>query len=79
MFILFLDLKKLALHPYIFVLVCYSEHWWIWVADVRKRRFYILDPYHKTCPSEVRMKLNKFVVSCFCSVFCILMFGCIYV
>ncbi|QHO45981.1 uncharacterized protein DS421_6g183410 [Arachis hypogaea] len=38
-----------------------EEHWWIWVADVRKRRFYILDPYHKTCPSEVRMKLNKFV------------------
>ncbi|RYQ99078.1 hypothetical protein Ahy_B07g086936 [Arachis hypogaea] len=47
MFIPFLDLKKLASHPY--------------VADVRKRKFYILDLYHKTCPSEARTKLNKFV------------------
>ncbi|KAL4329585.1 hypothetical protein AHAS_Ahas13G0314800 [Arachis hypogaea] len=61
MFIPFLDLKKLASHPYIFAPICYSEHWWLWVADVRKRKFYILDPYHKTCPSEARMKLNKFV------------------
>ncbi|QHO34314.1 uncharacterized protein DS421_9g265880 [Arachis hypogaea] len=45
----------------IFALVCYLDHWWIWVADVRKRNFYILDPYHKTCPFEARMKLNKFV------------------
>ncbi|QHO01797.1 uncharacterized protein DS421_13g418240 [Arachis hypogaea] len=61
MFIPFLDLKKLASHPYIFAPICYSEHWWLWVANVRKRKFYILDPYHKTCPSEARMKLNKFV------------------
>ncbi|RYR47611.1 hypothetical protein Ahy_A07g033554 [Arachis hypogaea] len=45
----------------IFAPVCYFDHWWLWVADVRKIKFYILDPYHKTCPSEVRMKLNKFV------------------
>ncbi|KAL4275625.1 hypothetical protein AHAS_Ahas20G0125900 [Arachis hypogaea] len=61
MFIPFLDRKKLASHPYIFAPVCYSEHWWIWVADVRKKKFYILDPYHKTCPSKPRMKLNKFI------------------
>ncbi|RYR26210.1 hypothetical protein Ahy_B02g060398 [Arachis hypogaea] len=45
----------------IFTPVCYSEHWWIWVTNARKRKFYILDLYHKTCPSETRMKLNKFV------------------
>ncbi|QHO20854.1 uncharacterized protein DS421_11g341600 [Arachis hypogaea] len=61
MFIPFLDLKKLASHPYILAPVCYSAHWWLWVADVRKRKFHILDPYHKTCPYEARMKLNKFV------------------
>ncbi|RYR01176.1 hypothetical protein Ahy_B06g080036 [Arachis hypogaea] len=65
MFIPFLDLKKLASHPYIFALVCYSNHWWLWVADARKRNFFILDPYHKTCPSDARMNLNKFIVSCF--------------
>ncbi|KAL4394092.1 hypothetical protein AHAS_Ahas02G0117400 [Arachis hypogaea] len=61
MFIPFLDLKKLASHPYIFAPVCYSNHWWLWVADARKRKFYILDPYHKTCPSDARMNLNKFI------------------
>ncbi|RYQ95914.1 hypothetical protein Ahy_B08g091298 [Arachis hypogaea] len=61
MFIPFLDLKKLASHPYIFALVCYVEHWWLWMTDVRKKNFCILDPYHKTCPSKPRMKLNKFI------------------
>ncbi|KAL4304715.1 hypothetical protein AHAS_Ahas16G0006000 [Arachis hypogaea] len=61
MFLPFLDWEKLASHPYIFVPVCYSHHWWMWVADVRKKKFYILDPYHKTCPSKDRMKLNKFI------------------
>ncbi|KAL4314774.1 hypothetical protein AHAS_Ahas15G0118700 [Arachis hypogaea] len=41
MFIPFLDLTKLASHPY--------------------KKFYILDPYHKECPSKARMKLNKFI------------------
>ncbi|KAL4286581.1 hypothetical protein AHAS_Ahas19G0100500 [Arachis hypogaea] len=54
MFIPFLDLKKLASHQYV-------KHWWIWVANVRKKKFYILDPYHKECPSKARMKLNTFV------------------
>ncbi|RYR04434.1 hypothetical protein Ahy_B06g084158 isoform A [Arachis hypogaea] len=62
MFIPFLDRKNLASHPYIFAHVSYSEHWWMWVADIRKKKFYILDPYHKTCPSKSKMKLNKFIV-----------------
>ncbi|KAL4286510.1 hypothetical protein AHAS_Ahas19G0093400 [Arachis hypogaea] len=41
MFIPFLDLTKLASHPY--------------------KKFYILDPYHKECPSKPRMKLIKFI------------------
>ncbi|RYR61759.1 hypothetical protein Ahy_A04g018963 [Arachis hypogaea] len=40
----------------IFAPVCYLEHWWLWVADVRKKKFFVLDPYHKTCPCEPRMK-----------------------
>ncbi|RYQ99467.1 hypothetical protein Ahy_B07g087398 [Arachis hypogaea] len=66
MFILFLDLKKLASHPYIFAPVWYSNHWWLWVADARKRKFYILDAYHKTCPSDARMNINKLIISWFC-------------
>ncbi|QHN81332.1 uncharacterized protein DS421_20g685910 [Arachis hypogaea] len=52
MFIPFLDLKKLASHPYIFTPVCYSEHWWIWVANgicwgapLRKKDNEIKPPY----------------------------------
>ncbi|RYR73476.1 hypothetical protein Ahy_A02g007826 [Arachis hypogaea] len=52
MFIPYLDLKKLSSHPY---------HWWTWMADVRNKKFRVLDPYNKKCPSPARMKLNKFI------------------
>ncbi|RYR49994.1 hypothetical protein Ahy_A07g036537 [Arachis hypogaea] len=45
----------------IFAPICYSNHWWLWVVGVRKQKFYILDPYQKTCPSDGRMDLNKFI------------------
>ncbi|RYR18288.1 hypothetical protein Ahy_B03g062895 [Arachis hypogaea] len=35
-------------------------HWWLWVIDTTKRRFYILDPLHKKAPSNERKQLNKF-------------------
>ncbi|RYQ96744.1 hypothetical protein Ahy_B08g092613 [Arachis hypogaea] len=60
MFIPFIDAKKLTSHQYIFAPVCYSGHWWLWVIDTTKRRFYILDPLHKKAPSNERKQLNKF-------------------
>ncbi|KAL4321309.1 hypothetical protein AHAS_Ahas14G0097600 [Arachis hypogaea] len=54
MFIPFIDGKKLALHRYIFAPVCYLGHWWLWVIDTTKGRFYILDPLHKKAPSDGR-------------------------
>ncbi|RYR02990.1 hypothetical protein Ahy_B06g081827 [Arachis hypogaea] len=66
MFIPFLDLKKLAFHRYIFAPVCHSQHWWLWLADTRKRKFYIVDPYHTKSPSNERTALNTFIVSWFC-------------
>ncbi|RYR72716.1 hypothetical protein Ahy_A02g006927 [Arachis hypogaea] len=59
-FIPFIDAKKLTSHPYIFVPVCYADHWWLWVIDTRKWRYHILDPLHKKAPSEERKQLNKF-------------------
>ncbi|RYR20681.1 hypothetical protein Ahy_B03g065893 [Arachis hypogaea] len=38
----------------IFVPVCYSGHWWLWVIDTTKGRFYILNPLHKKAPSDGR-------------------------
>ncbi|RYR39381.1 hypothetical protein Ahy_A09g044895 [Arachis hypogaea] len=61
MFIPFLDLKKLASHRYIFAPVCHSQHWWLWLADARKQKFYIVDPYHTKSPSEERTALNTFI------------------
>ncbi|RYR04375.1 hypothetical protein Ahy_B06g084092 [Arachis hypogaea] len=66
MVIPFLDLKKLASHRYIFAPVCHSQHWWLWVADTRKKKTFVLDPYHKTCPADERKTINIFVVSRFC-------------
>ncbi|RYR35010.1 hypothetical protein Ahy_A10g050101 [Arachis hypogaea] len=43
-FIPFLDQKKLASHSYIFSPVCYSDHWWMWVADVKRKNFIYLTP-----------------------------------
>ncbi|RYR38649.1 hypothetical protein Ahy_A09g043772 [Arachis hypogaea] len=72
MFIPFLDLKKLASHRYIFAPVCHSEHWWLWLADTRKQKFYIVHPYHTKSSSDKRTALNTFIVSLsLCS------FGCL--
>ncbi|QHN99947.1 uncharacterized protein DS421_13g402260 [Arachis hypogaea] len=64
MFIPFLDLKKLASHRYIFAPVCHSQHWWLWLADIRKQKFYIVNPYHTKSPSDERTALNTFISIC---------------
>ncbi|KAL4306942.1 hypothetical protein AHAS_Ahas16G0228700 [Arachis hypogaea] len=33
----FLDKRKLASHPFLFVPICNGGHWWLWIADVQKR------------------------------------------
>ncbi|RYR35630.1 hypothetical protein Ahy_A10g050766 [Arachis hypogaea] len=52
----FLDKRKLASHLFV-------THWWLWIADVNKRKFYVLDPINKK-PEEIpdsRKEINKFV------------------
>ncbi|RYR16409.1 hypothetical protein Ahy_B04g073417 [Arachis hypogaea] len=74
MFIPFIDGKKISFASIcefsfvkfvstIFAPVCYSGHWWLWVIDTTKGRFYILDPLHKKAPSDGRKQLNKFTVN----------------
>ncbi|KAL4293208.1 hypothetical protein AHAS_Ahas18G0105100 [Arachis hypogaea] len=60
----FLDKRKLASHPFLFVPICNGGHWWLWIADVNKKKFYVLDPVNKL-PEDIpdsRKELNKFVV-----------------
>ncbi|RYR02980.1 hypothetical protein Ahy_B06g081817 [Arachis hypogaea] len=59
----FLDKKKLASHPFLFVPICNGAHWWLWIVDVNKKKFYVIDPINKL-PKDIpdsRKKLNKFV------------------
>ncbi|RYR77307.1 hypothetical protein Ahy_A01g001742 isoform A [Arachis hypogaea] len=62
MFIPFLNLKKLASHRYVNFCTCRLDHWWLWIADTRKKKFYIVDPVHNKSPTEERTVLNTFVV-----------------
>ncbi|RYR51044.1 hypothetical protein Ahy_A06g026098 isoform C [Arachis hypogaea] len=40
-----------------------ARHWWLWIADVNKKKFYVLDPINKPKEDipESRVQLNKFV------------------
>ncbi|RYR03215.1 hypothetical protein Ahy_B06g082066 [Arachis hypogaea] len=60
----FLDKRKLASHPFLFVPICNGTHWWLWIANFNKKKFYVLDPVNKPKKDilELRVKLNKFVV-----------------
>ncbi|RYR29192.1 hypothetical protein Ahy_B01g053533 [Arachis hypogaea] len=59
----FLDKRKLALYPFLFVSICNRGHGWLWISDVQKKVFYMLDPVNKKKKDipESRVKLNKFV------------------
>ncbi|RYR16479.1 hypothetical protein Ahy_B04g073508 [Arachis hypogaea] len=40
------------------------RHWWLWIADVNNKKFYVLDPINKK-PDDIpdsRKEINKFVV-----------------
>ncbi|RYR50603.1 hypothetical protein Ahy_A07g037236 [Arachis hypogaea] len=59
----FLCKRKLASHPFLFVPICNGAHWCLWIDDVNKKKFYVLDPVNKSKKDipESRVKLNKFV------------------
>ncbi|RYR51632.1 hypothetical protein Ahy_A06g026611 [Arachis hypogaea] len=56
----FLDKKKLVSHLFIFVPICYAQHWWLWIVDVEKKEFYVIDPINKKAPTKERTTINKF-------------------
>ncbi|QHO13398.1 uncharacterized protein DS421_15g515220 [Arachis hypogaea] len=59
----FLDKRKLASHPFLFVPICNGGHWWLWIANVNKKKLYVLDLINKLSEHipNSRKKLNKFV------------------
>ncbi|RYR10271.1 hypothetical protein Ahy_B05g078737 [Arachis hypogaea] len=59
----FLDKRKFPSHPFLFVPICNGGHWWLWIADVQKKAFYVFDPVNKKKDEipDLRIKLNKFI------------------
>ncbi|MED6223578.1 hypothetical protein PIB30_075322 [Stylosanthes scabra] len=45
---------------WLFAPVLYAQHWWLYVLDVKKRKFYALDSLNSTAPGRDRNKLNRF-------------------
>ncbi|MED6195930.1 hypothetical protein PIB30_042480 [Stylosanthes scabra] len=56
-----LDIQRPHLiHNLIFAPVLYSGHWWMYVLDVKRRRFFVLDSKNRVSPSPDRTKIHKF-------------------
>ncbi|MED6111720.1 hypothetical protein PIB30_054949 [Stylosanthes scabra] len=59
--IISMDSGLILLIIQLFAPVLYSHHWWLYVLDVEKKKFYVLDLLNpKTTGSSERMKLNRF-------------------
>ncbi|MED6116980.1 hypothetical protein PIB30_105472, partial [Stylosanthes scabra] len=59
-YMVYLDKKKLLTHRFIFAPVLFSEHWWLYVMDIEKREFFVLDSKNIVSPSDERSSLNRF-------------------
>ncbi|MED6175777.1 hypothetical protein PIB30_081492, partial [Stylosanthes scabra] len=44
----------------IFAPILFSEHWWLYVMDIEKREFFVLDSKNIVSPSDERSSLNRF-------------------
>ncbi|MED6123620.1 hypothetical protein PIB30_050804 [Stylosanthes scabra] len=44
----------------IFAPILFSEHWWLYVLDVEKRDFFVLDSKNIVSPSDERSSMNRF-------------------
>ncbi|MED6201323.1 hypothetical protein PIB30_093784 [Stylosanthes scabra] len=61
-YMVYLDKKKLLTHRFIFAPILFSEHWWLYVMDIEKREFFVLDSKNIVSPSDERSSLNRFAV-----------------
>ncbi|MED6138205.1 hypothetical protein PIB30_072114 [Stylosanthes scabra] len=61
-YMVYLDKKKLLTHRFIFAPILFSEHWWLYVMDIEKREFFVLDSKNIVFPSDERSSLNRFAL-----------------
>ncbi|MED6192725.1 hypothetical protein PIB30_012895 [Stylosanthes scabra] len=56
----YIDREKLVSHRFVFALVLYSDHWWLYVLDKTVPEMFVLDSKNISSPTEERTTLNKF-------------------
>ncbi|MED6137592.1 hypothetical protein PIB30_066339 [Stylosanthes scabra] len=56
----YIDRDKMRRAHYLFAPVFYGSHWWLYVIQVKGKKFYVLDSKNIKNPSGERMKLNRF-------------------
>ncbi|MED6220091.1 hypothetical protein PIB30_041558 [Stylosanthes scabra] len=59
-YMVYLDKNKLLTHRFLFAPILFSEHWWLYVQDVEKRDFFVLDSKNIVSPSDERSTMNRF-------------------
>ncbi|MED6122814.1 hypothetical protein PIB30_043404 [Stylosanthes scabra] len=59
-YMVYLDKNKLLTHRFIFAPILFFEHWWLYVLDVEKREFFVLDSKNIVSPSDERSSMNRF-------------------
>ncbi|MED6135472.1 hypothetical protein PIB30_046813 [Stylosanthes scabra] len=59
-YMMYLDKDKLLTHRFLFAPIPCSEHWWLYVLDVEKKDFFILDSKNIVSPSDERSTMNRF-------------------
>ncbi|MED6178118.1 hypothetical protein PIB30_104579 [Stylosanthes scabra] len=56
----YIDRDKMRRARYLFAPILYGSHWWLYVIQVKGKKFYVLDSKNIKNPSGERMKLNRF-------------------
>ncbi|MED6205974.1 hypothetical protein PIB30_022717 [Stylosanthes scabra] len=59
-YMVYLNKHKLLMHRFLFAPILCSQHWWLYVLDVEKRDFFVLDSKNIVSPSDERSTMNRF-------------------
>ncbi|MED6147740.1 hypothetical protein PIB30_046609 [Stylosanthes scabra] len=59
-YMIYLDKDKLLTNRFLFAPIMCSKHWWLYVMDVEKKDFFILDSKNIVSPTYERMIMNRF-------------------
>ncbi|MED6147614.1 hypothetical protein PIB30_045455 [Stylosanthes scabra] len=59
-FLSYLDKDRLQSHRFLFTPIMCYRHWWLYVLDVEKKHFFVLDSKNVVSPAPERTEMNRF-------------------